>query len=91
MTTFTRNALAFAIVIGTALPAFAGQSANRSTSGVSNRSQPVPASAAVPESPTAAKCREHCGSLTASGPHQTHRNVADSAAQSANCLRKMAN
>jgi len=89
MTTFTRNILAFAIVAGFSMPAMAGQSANRTTTGASK--PPQAATATVPESPTAAKCREHCGSLTASGPHQTHRNVADNAAQSANCLRKMAN
>lgn len=89
MTRFTRNILAFAIVAGFSMPAMAGQSANRTAPGGPS----TPARAAtgtVPESPTAEKCRQHCGSLTASGPHQPHRNVAQNAAQSAACLRKMA-
>jgi|KBSSwiStaDraftv2_1062776.scaffolds.fasta_scaffold3423401_2 hypothetical protein len=89
MTTFTRNILAFAIVAGFSMPAMAGQSANRTGTGAST--PPQAATKTAPESPSAAKCRQHCGSLAASGPHQPHRNVADNTAQSADCLRRMAN
>ena len=88
MTTFTRNILTFAFVIGSAMPAFAGQSANRTGGGVANPPQAVGTLAS--ESQTAGKCRQHCASLTAAAPHQPHRNVAENQARAASCFRQMA-
>jgi hypothetical protein len=87
MTRFTRNILAFAVVVGSAMPAVAGQSANRTGSGAANPPQAV--GTLQPESQTAGKCRQHCASLTAAGPHQPHRNVAENQAKAATCFREM--
>jgi hypothetical protein len=88
MTTFTRNTLAFAIVMGFAMPAVASQSANRTGSGVANPPQAV--GTLAPESQTAGRCRQHCASLTAAAPHQPHRNVAENQVKAATCFREMA-
>ena len=87
MTSITRYIVACAFVLGSALPAVA-QSANRTSSGV--QGIPQAASATTPEPASTATCREHCGALAASAPHQPHRNVAENRATAAACLRRMA-
>src|SRR3954447_6171943 len=87
MTSLTRNIIAFAFVLGSTIPTVA-QSANRTSSGV----QALPQAAAVttPELASTTKCREHCGALSASAPHQPHRTVAENRATASACVREMA-
>jgi hypothetical protein len=87
MTTFTRNIFSFAILLGSVMPAAAGQSANKTSSGVSV--PPQAATALAPETVTEGKCRAHCGALSASVPHQPHQSVAETQAKASACLRQM--
>lgn len=86
MTPFTRSILAFAVVLGTVMPASA-QSANRTSSSVGV--PPPPAGTMATESASVGKCRAHCGSLSAMGPHQPHRSVAENQARPRVCARSM--
>jgi hypothetical protein len=88
MTTFSRNIFAFAIVLGSVMPA-AGQSANRTSSGVA--AVPQAATATTPEPASAAKCRQHCGSLAASAGHRPHQNLSETQAKASACRRQMVN
>ena len=88
MTTFFRSIVAVAILVGVAGPAMAGQSANRTSSGVSGH--PQAAAVATAESVTTARCRQHCDALAASGAHQPHRAVTENQASAKACLVTMA-
>jgi hypothetical protein len=88
MTSFTRRFSVFALVLGFAVPAVAGQSANRTSSGVTSTQQK--AAVMAEESIVSAKCRQHCAALAASAAHQPHKSIVDSQASAARCLRGMA-
>lgn len=88
MTTIARHTIALALLLGSAVPLAAGQSANRTPSGPSTT--PPPAVATVEESASVSKCRAHCGALNGSAPHQPHANVAEREAKARGCLREMA-
>jgi hypothetical protein len=88
MTSVSRSIVAVAILVGVAGPAMAGQSANRTSSGVTGR--PQTAAVATAESVTAARCRQHCDALAASASHQPHRTVTEKQASATACLRTMA-
>lgn len=88
MTAFTRNVVATAFFVAAALPATAGQSANRTSAGVT--AVPQPAAVVAAESPTIARCRQHCEALAASAAHDSRKAVTEKQATAKACLRQMA-
>jgi hypothetical protein len=83
MTRFTHTIFAFAIVAASAVPAAAGQSANRTGSGPANPPKAVAVTVTAPESQAGSKC-QHCAS-GGGASHQAHQSVAENQTRQPSC------
>ncbi len=83
-----RDALVVLLIVGATAASAAAQSANRSGAGVAPVNKPARA-AVTEESPLAQRCRHHCQTLAASGPHQPHASLAETQARATWCLGRM--
>ena len=82
-------ALMMIVLLAAAAPASA-QSANRSGAGVP--SAPARVGTLAPEREAISRCRQHCDSVTVSGPHASapRQSVAERQARQSQCSKRMA-
>jgi hypothetical protein len=85
----TLSALVILALIGGA-SSVSAQSANRTGSSVP--SAPARVGTLAPEREAISRCREHCDSVTVSGPHASapRQSVAERQARQSRCAKRMA-